>query len=51
LKQFIYLLNEVVRVENDIVIFEIVFGMVHQQPYEGFQKIPHIPVSITHPWN
>jgi hypothetical protein len=30
---------EIVRLENDVVISEIVFGMVHGQPYEGFQKI------------
>jgi hypothetical protein len=34
--------NEVVRLENEIVIFKIVFGMVHGRPYKGFQKIPHI---------
>jgi hypothetical protein len=26
--------------ENGVVIFLIVFGMVHGRPYEGFQKIP-----------
>jgi hypothetical protein len=41
---------EVNRFENEIVIFEIVFGMVNGQPYEGFPKIPHIQVRITqHP--
>jgi hypothetical protein len=25
---------------NEVVIFEIVFGMGHGQPYEGFQTIP-----------
>jgi hypothetical protein len=30
----------VVRLENEVVIFEIVFEMVHERPYEGFQKIP-----------
>jgi hypothetical protein len=29
----------VVRLENEVVIFEIVFGMVHERHYEGFQKI------------
>ncbi len=28
--------NEVIRLENEIVISEIVFGMVHGWPYEGF---------------
>jgi hypothetical protein len=32
--------NEVLRLENDIVIFEIVFEMVYGWPYEGFQKNP-----------
>jgi hypothetical protein len=31
--------NEIVRLENEIVISEIVFGMVNERPYEGFQKI------------
>jgi len=31
---------EVVRLENEVVIFEIVFGMVHRSLYEGFQKSP-----------
>jgi hypothetical protein len=31
-----------------MVIFEIAFGMVHGQPYEGFQNILHIQVPITH---
>jgi hypothetical protein len=26
--------NEIVRLENEIVVSEIVFGMVHEQPYE-----------------
>jgi hypothetical protein len=44
---------EIVRLENEneIVISEIIFGMVHGWPYEGFQKIPHIPIPITHHWN
>jgi len=37
--------------ENEIVIFKIVFGMVHRSPYEGFQKIPHILLLITRHWN
>jgi hypothetical protein len=32
----------IIRLENEIVIYEIVFGMVHGWPYEGFQKIPHM---------
>jgi hypothetical protein len=28
--------NEVVMFENEVVIFEIVFGMVHGQPYKEF---------------
>ncbi len=39
---------EVIRLENEVVIFEIVFKMVHGQPYKGFQKIPLIPILITH---
>jgi hypothetical protein len=35
--------NEIVRLENGIVISEIVIGMVHGQPYKGFPKeIPHM---------
>jgi hypothetical protein len=34
--------NEVVRLENEIVISEIVIGIVHGQPYKGFQKNPPI---------
>jgi hypothetical protein len=30
------------------LFFEIVFGMVCGQPYEGFQNIPHIPILIIH---
>jgi hypothetical protein len=34
------------------IIFEIVFEMVHVQPYEGFQKKPHhIPVPSACHWN
>ncbi len=48
----IYLLkNEVIRLENEVVILKIIFGMVHGWRYEGFQKIPHIQVLITHDWN
>ncbi len=42
---------EVIRLENEVVIFKIVFGMVHGQPYKGFQKIPLIPILITCHWN
>jgi hypothetical protein len=31
---------EIVRLENEVVIFEIVFEMVHGQPYKRFQKNP-----------
>jgi hypothetical protein len=47
----LFFVNEVVRLENEIVFFKIVFGMVHGWPYEGFQKIPHIPIPITCHWN
>jgi hypothetical protein len=40
--------NEVIRLENGVVISEIIFGMVHGWPYKEFFKIPHILVSITH---
>ncbi len=39
-KTIIFKSNEVVILENEVVIFEIVFGMIHGWPYEGFQKIP-----------
>jgi hypothetical protein len=32
--------NEVVRLENEIVVSEIVIGIVHGQPYKGFHKNP-----------
>jgi len=38
--------KEIARLENEVVISEIVF-IVHGQPYKGFEKIPHIPISIT----
>ncbi len=51
-KQLLRKWNEPVRLENEIVIFEIVFEMVHGWSYEGFQKkIPHIPISIARHWN
>ncbi len=31
--------------------YEIVFGMVHGQPFEGLQKIPYASVLITCHWN
>ncbi len=37
-----------IKLQNEEVIFEIVFGMVHGWPYERFQKIPHIPVFIIY---
>jgi hypothetical protein len=32
--------KEIVRLEYEIVICEIAFGMVHGPPYEGFPKNP-----------
>jgi len=29
-----------IKLENEIIIFEIVFGMVHGRPYNEFQKVP-----------
>jgi hypothetical protein len=46
-----FLKNEVVTIENEIIISEIVFWIVHGRPYEGFQKIPNIPIPITRHWN
>jgi hypothetical protein len=40
-----------VKREKKKVIFEIVFEMVHGQPYKGFQKNAHIPVPIIWHWN
>jgi hypothetical protein len=34
--------------ENEIIISEIIFGMIHEKPYEEFQKIFHIPILITY---
>ncbi len=50
-RKFYLLKYEVIRLENEVVIFKIVFGIVHGWPYEGFQKIPHIQVLITHDRN
>jgi hypothetical protein len=33
---------KVVRLENEIVIFGIVFGIVHRKPYQNFQKYPYM---------
>jgi hypothetical protein len=41
----------VIRLENEIVIFEIVFGIVHGRPYKGFQGIPLLLVLIIPHWN
>jgi hypothetical protein len=30
------ILIEIVRVENEVVILKIVFGLVHRRPHEGF---------------
>jgi hypothetical protein len=41
---------EIVRLENEVIISEIVFGMVHGCPYKGFPKNPPIypfPLLIT----
>jgi hypothetical protein len=48
-KQVIFFLKrEIIRLENEIVIFEIVVGTVHgRPPYGGFQK--HSP--YTSHWN
>jgi hypothetical protein len=35
----------------EVIIFVIVFGMVHGWPYEGFQKLPHTPISIICHYN
>jgi hypothetical protein len=37
--------------KNEIVISEIIFGMIHENPCEEFQKIFHIPILITCHWN
>jgi hypothetical protein len=39
--------NVVVRLENEAIISRIIFGMVYEQPYEGFKKIPHIAILIS----
>jgi hypothetical protein len=43
--------NEVFRLENEVVIYEIIFGMVHGWPYKELFEIPHILVSITRHYN
>jgi hypothetical protein len=43
--------NELVRLENEVFLKKIVFGMFHGRPYKGFQKIPHIPISIICHYN
>jgi hypothetical protein len=48
--------NEVGRLENQRIIFEIVSGMVHGRLTDGTKdstnkKFPRIPVPITHHWN
>jgi hypothetical protein len=32
--------NVVVRLENEAIIFGIIFGVVYEKPYEGFKKNP-----------
>jgi hypothetical protein len=39
------------REKNEVVISEIVFGMIPGWPYEEFQKIFHISILIIHDWN
>jgi hypothetical protein len=44
---------EIVRLENEAIVFEIVFGIVHERSFQRFyflfkKKIPHIPILITH---
>jgi hypothetical protein len=40
--------NEVVRLENEVVLFKIVFGMVHGRPCEGFQKnLPYMSSNYS----
>jgi hypothetical protein len=34
--------KEIIRLENEIVISENVFGMVHEQSHKGFHKNPPI---------
>ncbi len=43
--------NEIVKLENETIIFEIVFGTVHGRPYEEFQKILQTPILITRHYN
>ncbi len=50
-KQLLKIIIIIIKLENEIVIFEIVFGLVHGWPYQGFQKIPQIPIPITCRWN
>ncbi len=50
-RKHLFIKNEVIKLENEVVIFKIVFGMLHGWPYEGLQKVPHIQVLITHHWN
>jgi hypothetical protein len=42
---YVFFLKEVVKFENEVVS-EIVVGMVHERPYKGLQKSPHIPVPV-----
>ncbi len=43
--------NEIIKLQNEVVISEIVFGMVHGRPYKGFETIPHVPIPITCHWS
>jgi hypothetical protein len=47
----IFFKNEIIKLGNEVVIFEIVFGMVHGQAYKGFSKISHIPILIIYHWD
>jgi hypothetical protein len=44
----LFFFNEIIRLENEVVISKIIFGMVHGQPYKGFHKPPHILDPNTH---
>ncbi len=51
-RKHLFIKNEEIKLENEVVILKIVFGMVHGWPYEGLQKLPHIQGFITHHhWN
>jgi len=43
---FIFLKRKIVRFENEVAIFEIVFRIFHEKPYNKFQKITHVPILL-----